>query len=109
MSARRWPNKDPDEVLDYKIDLSALLSAEPAEPSDTVTGTPDWTIEPSDSPPGLQQASGHPPTNTTTSATIWLEGGVDGQEYAITCRFDTAGGRTMEVTYKLLVRTSRAM
>lgn len=105
--ARRWPNKDPDEVLDYKIDFTDLLASEPAEPGDTIDGDPEWEIAPADSP-GLTQAAGHPPTHDDTSATIWLEGGVSGQQYEIRCRIETAGGRTMEVTYRLLVQTSRA-
>jgi hypothetical protein len=71
--------KDPNAVLDYTIDWSTWLEG------DTIS-TSDWTV-----PTGLTEASD---SNTTTTATVWLSGGTAGQEYTVTNRIVTAGGRT---------------
>lgn len=73
--------KDPDEVLDYKFDWSTWLG------SDTIQSI--TLIVPS----GITKDSD---TNDTTSATIWLSGGTSGNDYKITNRIVTAGGRTAE-------------
>jgi hypothetical protein len=71
--------KDPDAVLDYQIDWSSWLD------SDTIS-TSDWTV-----PSGLTEDSA---SNTTTTATIWLSGGTEGETYTVINEIVTAGGRT---------------
>lgn len=85
-----WPNKDADEVLDYQINWSGLLNA------DTIS-TVAWVISPS----GLTKQS---QSNTNTTATIWLTGGVDGTTYTVTCTITTAGGRTFEQAVKIKIK-----
>ena len=85
-----WPNKDADEVLDYKIDFADLLAG------DTIS-TVTWVIAPS----GLTKQS---QSNTTTTATIWLTGGADGTSYTVTCTITTAGGRTFEQAVKIKIK-----
>jgi hypothetical protein len=75
--------KDPNNVADYQINWANLIGA------DTISGTPVWTITPS----GLTKDS---QTNTTTTSTIWLSGGVAGVTYTVNCRITTAGLRTFD-------------
>lgn len=79
--------KDPSAVLDYALDWSDWLVA------DTITGTPTWTV-----PTGLTKDS---QSNTTTTATAWLSGGVAGMSYTVACKIVTAGGRTDERSFRI--------
>lgn len=72
--------KDPDATVDFPIDFTDYLDG------DTISGTPDWDV-----PSGLSLQS---QTNTTTSATAFLSGGVAGVDYLVRCRIATAAGRT---------------
>ncbi len=80
--------KDPNAVLDYKVDWATWLS------TDTIA-TVAWTV-----PTGITQTS---TSNTTTTATIWLSGGTAGTTYEIVCRITTAGGRTDDRTIGIRV------
>jgi hypothetical protein len=57
---------------DYTIDFTTWLNAV----SDTITGTPTWTV-----PPGLTASS---PTNTTLVCNNFFSGGTPGVRYQIT-------------------------
>lgn len=81
--------KDPDEVLDYIRDWSALLDG------DTIS-TSTWTAD-----DGIIVDSS---SNTTTTATIWLSGGTVNQNYSVVNRIVTAGGRTHEKTLTFKIR-----
>lgn len=84
--------KDPDAIVDYTINWARHLD------DDTITlssfaileADPDLVIEED--------------TNTTTSATVWLSGGANGQRYSLTNTIETAGGRTLEQTIKIRVK-----
>lgn len=84
----KWPNKDPDEVLDYQIDWSDRLGA------DTIATT-TWVV-----PSGITKDSD---TNDDTTTTIWLSGGTTGETYSLTNRITTAGGRTMDQSVRLKI------
>lgn len=71
--------KDPDAVLDYQIDWETWLNG------DTISSS-DWIV-----PDGLTENDA---SNTTTTATIWLSGGSADEQYTVTNRIVTAGGRT---------------
>jgi hypothetical protein len=86
--ALKWPFKDPDEVLDYQIDWSGRLG------DDTIV-TSTWFV-----PEGITQDS---VLDTTTTTTIWLSGGTDGESYDFTNRIVTADGRVMDQTVTLQV------
>lgn len=90
MSALKWPFKDPDEVLDYVVDWTARLAA------DTIT-TSTWIV-----PIGITDEN-EEQDNTTT--TIWLSGGTIGITYEFVNRVVTAGGRTMDQSVKLQIKT----
>lgn len=88
--ALAWPPKDPDEVLDYIVDWSARLEA------DTIA-TSTWTV-----PLGITKNSD---TKTNTTTTIWLSSGVLDASYEFVNRITTAGGRMMDQTVKLKMKT----
>lgn len=81
--------KDPDEVLDYVRDWSALLGADTIS---TSTWTPDSGITVNSS------------SNTTTTATVWLSGGTLGTTYGVRNRIVTAGGRTHDFTLRFVIQ-----
>lgn len=82
--------KDPDEVLDYVRDWSAILG-------DDTIATSTWVV-----PSGITKNSD---TNTTTTTTVWLSGGTLGEDYALVNRITTAGGRTLDKTLTFMIRT----
>lgn len=89
----QWPPKDPDDVLDYSIDWSAVLEAD----GDTISGVV-WTF-----PDGLTKQS----DSVEGSATFaWISGGADGARYSVGCRITTAGGRIYDRTMSISVRQS---
>lgn len=81
--------KDPDAVLDYKVDWSDWLD------TDTIV-TSDWTV-----PTGLTLEL---ETNTTTIATVWLSGGAVATSYNVTNEITTADGRTDDRTITIKVK-----
>ena len=81
--------KDPDAVLDYRIDWSAWL-----DDDQIVTST--WIV-----PAGITSSSDE---HDTTSATIWLTGGTLGQTYSLVNRVTTSGGRTDDRTIRIQIR-----
>lgn len=83
--------KDPGEALDYMVDWSAEM----ARVSDTIS-TVAWTV-----PNGLTKGAS---SNTTTTATVWLSAGEDGQTYDVVCRITTAAARIYERTMRIRVR-----
>lgn len=83
-----WPDKDPDEVLDYEIDWSDRLG------TDTIA-TSTWTV-----PVGLTEGT----SDINGAKTfVFLSGGTDGARYRITNRVVTAGLRTMEQSVHLRI------
>jgi len=93
--ALKWPDKDPDEVLDYLVDWSDRLTG-----SDTID-TSTW-IMPS-APDALLIKDSDTHNNTTT--TIWLSGGTLGTKYTLTNRVVTDGGRTMDQSMIIAIKT----
>ena len=81
--------KDPDEVLDYVRDWTAVLDG------DTIA-TSTWTP-----PTGITVDSN---SHTDTTATAWISGGTLGQSYDVLNRVTTAGGRTFDKTLRFIIR-----
>lgn len=86
--ALQWPDKDPNEILDYSIDWTNKIDT-----GDTISSS-TWTDFSSG---GLVKGS------STFSAslnitTIWVSGGTAGKYYTITNTIDTTIGRTMQQT-----------
>ena len=80
--------KDPDAVKDYTLDWSDWLDG------DTIA-TSVWVV-----PAGITEDS---ESESATSATIWLSGGTAPNEYEITNRITTAGGRSDDRTILICV------
>lgn len=84
----KWPDKDPDEILDYAVLWWKRLI------DDTIVSS-TWIV-----PDGITMAdSSFQPDYTV----IWLSGGTTGQTYDIVNRIVTAGGRTMDQTVRVRI------
>ena len=84
--------KDPNAVLDYTLDWSAYLT-----PLVDVITSVTWILS-----SGLTKVS---QSNTTTTATAFVSGGVLGNTETLTCRITTAAGRTDDRTVLLRIVT----
>ena len=84
-----WPNKDPNEVLDYTIDWDGRLGG------DTIASSA-WTV-----PAGITKDSD---TMADATTTIWLSGGTHNTKYTLENRITTEGGRTLDQSVKILIR-----
>lgn len=91
MSFPSWPEKDPDDVLDYSINWAPRLELDTIE-------TSIWIV-----PDDLEEDSSQISADNRTT-TIWLSGGIAGTTYQVTNRVTTNGGRTMDQTVKLKVK-----
>lgn len=80
--------KDPDSNLDYTVDWTKWL----AKASDTIASV-TWVV-----PDGITQTN---MTNTSKTATIWLDSGVLGSSYTVTNRITTLGGRIEDHSFIL--------
>lgn len=85
--------KDPNATLDYTVDWGPYL----APLGDTIASVL-WVLS-----SGLVQVS---VSNTTTTATIFVSGGVIDTDETLTCRITTAGGRIDDrsITLKIVAR-----
>lgn len=72
--------KDPRSVLDYTLSWVNWLAV-----GETIV-TSSWTV-----PAGITKDS---ESNTTTTSTVWLSGGTDGQNYILTHSVTTNQGRS---------------
>lgn len=84
-----WPAKDPSDVLDYRIDWTAILQG------DTIEGS-SWTVP---VPSGLVIDS---QDFTDSRVVVWLSGGSVGN-HRITNTITTASGRTLQRSVTLPV------
>jgi hypothetical protein len=94
-----WPKKDPDDIADYQLDWYTGKNDKPGQlqlDGDTIFSS-TWIV-PTDLT--LEDES-----NDSTSATIWLSGGLNGKTYIITNRIVTAAGRQWDQSVKLPVKT----
>lgn len=86
-----WPNKDPNEVLDYELSWARRLAD-----GDTIAGS-TWLVDVGD-------VTVDSDTFTDTKATVWLSGGTVGTRCTLTNRVTTAGGRTMDQSVGIRIR-----
>ena len=101
----RWPNKDPDEMLDNTIDWSRLV------PSDQTITMVTWYI---DDETGVKTTV--VPTSTVNflyvesvslsgaKTTIILSAGTSGVDYKITCNVLLSGGLSFERSVRMSVK-----
>lgn len=77
--------KDPDEALDYGIDVSQWLQ------DDEVIQSVVWDV-----PEGLEKLQ---ETNSDTSAVVWLKGGTAGEVYVVEALITTTAGRILNRSF----------
>lgn len=82
--------KDPNATLDYSFDWSPYL----APLADTIVSV-EWLLS-----AGLTKVS---ESMTSTSASVFVSGGVLEEVEQITCRITTAGGRIDDRTIDLIM------
>lgn len=87
-----WPAKDPDEVLDYDVDWTAPLAGDTIATSNFSVITGPITV--------------NSQTNGSDYSRIWLAGGTPGTVVVLQCRITTIGGRTLEETVNLPIRST---
>ena len=102
----RWPNKDPDETLDYSVDWSRYL--------DTATiSSVSWFVNnssgvktslPQGSTVNTIINSAQTTSTDNKTATINVAGGTNNVEYTFTCQITDSTGTVSERTIKLRVR-----
>lgn len=88
--------KDPQAIIDYSIDWSDWLAAGDS----LMTGSPadgsQWIV-PSD-------LTNEQDSNDSDSTTIWLSGGINGQNYTVTNRVTSTAGRMEDRSIQIMVR-----
>jgi hypothetical protein len=84
-----WPDKDPQETLDYRLNWRARVPV-----GDKIIES-SWT-----SPSGIIKGIS---TYTDYTTTLWLSGGTIGTTYSFTNTVITYEGRIMEQTVKVRV------
>lgn len=84
-----WPQKDPDDLLDYGINWAQFLGP------DVITAS-TWQI----APDGLTESAS---SFSPQIATIWLSGGDVNQVYSVTNRIVTAAGRIVDQTVQIKI------
>lgn len=100
----KWPNKDPDEILDYSLDWSRYLDS-----GENITLV-QWYIDVDGvktlwsqgvAQNGLLYVSA---TNTEDYATIVLGDGTNNVTYKITCKITTNLGNVTERAVRIKIR-----
>ena len=93
-----WDPKDPDDVLDYVVDWTAVLSATEA------IITSEWEITPVSATDPLTKDSDEIVSPDAQKTRIWLSGGNPGVTYLVVNTVTTDETRTFERTVKLKVK-----
>lgn len=101
----KWPNKDPDELVDYSIDWSRFIT--PATITavtwyvDDANGVKTELVPSGQLVHGIQLVSA---TNTSTVATARMGLGTNNIKYKMYCNITTSTGLIYERTVFLRVR-----
>lgn len=100
----KWPNKDPDEVLDYSVDWSRWLNG-------ATISSVNWYVDDADGVKtaiangetvnGIQRVSS---TISNGVVTINLGLGTNNTEYKFYCQINDSTGSTAERVIKLRVK-----
>jgi hypothetical protein len=82
-----------DEVLDYIVDLSDAM-----DPGDTISADPGAVVVTVGEGITLGGVS-----NSNTTVSVWLSGGVEGSVYSIRVVVETSQGRTFAEEFELKI------
>ena len=103
--ALKWPDKDPDEVLDYSIDWSRFLGSATISSFtwfvDDANGVKTQLSNAGPLVNGIQLVSS---TSTNTVVTANIGSGTDNTLYKFTCRIINSDNLTAERTIYLRVK-----
>lgn len=96
----KWPNKDPQDTLDYTFDWSRLLGTTTItnvvwEINGTVISGPGQTVD------SLTSVN---TTSSPTSTTILLSGGTVNVTYNISCRITSSSGLVIERSARVSIK-----
>lgn len=83
--------KDPNELLDYTLDLTLPLTVDVDTIASHIVTAPTGITKVTD-------------THSTMMVTAWLSGGTHGANYPVVYQATTAGGRIYERTIEVRVR-----
>lgn len=99
-----FPAKDPDETLDYTLDWSLRIMTDGIVTSSWSTPT---LVGSTLATSGLTLATASVATHnlSTCRTIIWLTDGVLGSAYQFTNRITTAGGRVMDQSVKIKIKS----
>lgn len=89
----KWPDKDPDALLDHELNWTAWLDG------DTIANS-EWIV-----PDGITKDPVKGDTHTDTETVIWLRGGTEGEKYTLTNRITTAAGRIDDRSATVKIRS----
>lgn len=100
--------KQPAEVLDYDIDMSAWFSS---IPGDDINSVEVSVSSPTETTPELILGPGVLPDvvlmgNEPVRFKVWVGGGTNLAEYIVTCLVTTEQDRKKEVEFKVRVRNT---
>ncbi len=101
----KWPNKDPQEILDYEIDWGTerLEDAEEIETSEWAVA--EGTVEVLENSPHQPIVVAHEETGRANSVTrCWLSGGTLGETCIVTNTITTTAERTRELSGKVKIK-----
>ena len=87
--------KDPEEVLDFQLDWSPRLTV-----GDTIAIS-EWIMP----PPTAGDIVKDKDMSTASTTTVWLSGGTLNKKYSLINRVVTIGGRTMDQTCVMKIKT----
>lgn len=98
--------KQPNEVLDYDVDMSRWFELSPGDDIQSVTVSVEAIGE--DVSTLVLGPDGHPETvlmgATPVRFKVWIGGGTDFIDYVVTCRVFTEQDRKKEIEFKVKVR-----
>lgn len=95
----QWPNKDPDEILDFQLNWADPLDSRLVLGETLLSST--WALLSGDV---VIAASPAPSFTAAGLTTVWLSGGTDGTPSVLRNRVTTSAGRTYEMNVKVRVR-----
>lgn len=90
--------KDPDSVLDYKMDWSAYLGAD-----DTIQ-TSSWFVDIKNPSADDLEVVAHSYDASKNTTLVWVSGGILTVKYNVTNRITTFAGRTEDRTFTVTCR-----
>lgn len=97
-----WPAKDPGDVLDYELDISAAFAGDPTDAVSTVSVTIVPNLSSADVQVGRVVAQG-------AVAVLWLSSGQVGTVYSVQVSVGTVKGRVIGRTVLLPVQQLAAV